>query len=243
MQGLEALEARMNEILTRLDESESPSSSLAQDTNPQSFQAMISMMQSQMLTDSLGQENSNSSFNPMIMMTGMSSMMMGSNPMSMLLQQGLAKQNISNENLPVAGRISSAYGQRNHPIHGHDHFHKGLDIAAPLGSPIKSPWDGKVVYVGNVPGFGANTVIVAHESKIDENGNIVYSIFGHNNSALVYQGQELKAGDTLATVGSEGNSTGPHVHWETRLAKPNITDLSIFSDQVSYTINPLELTA
>ncbi len=141
--------------------------------------------------------------------------------------------------MPVKGRISSDYGSRVHPVTGHSHFHSGVDIAAPKGASIKMPWDGKVVFVGNVSGFGPNTVIVAHENKIQADGKIVYSIFGHNSAVMARKGDQLNAGEVVATVGSEGRSTGPHVHWETRVAAPGIEGKNIFKNQIAYTVDPM----
>jgi murein DD-endopeptidase MepM/ murein hydrolase activator NlpD len=143
--------------------------------------------------------------------------------------------------IPVKGRISSAYGSRTHPVTGHSHFHSGVDIAAPLGAPIRMPWDGKVVFVGNVNGFGPNTVIVAHENKVQADGKIVYSVFGHNSKVLARTGDHLAAGEVVATVGSEGRSTGPHVHWETRVAAPGIQGKNIFNQQIAHTLNPMNI--
>ena len=148
-------------------------------------------------------------------------------------------ENTSNMVLPVKGQISSEYGHRHHPISGHDHFHSGVDIAAQKGTAIRSPWAGKVVHVGYVQGFGDNTVIVAHENQIQSDGKIVYSVFGHNDKAFVQKGEHIQAGEIFATVGSEGNSTGPHLHWETRIAPPGVEGLEIFKQHISHTVDPM----
>ncbi len=156
------------------------------------------------------------------------------------LLPGAYTDKVREADLPVDGRISSHYGDRTHPVNGHHHFHSGVDIAAPLGSAIKAPWEGKVVYVGNVSGFGANTVIMAHPETAQKDGKIVYSIFGHNHSVNVAAGDIVAKGDSFATVGSEGRSTGPHLHWETRLAEPGLQGKDIFKEQISMTVNPLK---
>lgn len=174
----------------------------------------------------------------------MSAMMMGmSNPMAMnpMMMQAMQK-GFSNQQemvFPLKGKISSEYGHRHHPISGHDHFHTGVDIAAAKGSPIRMPYDGTVVHVGHVAGFGDNTVIVAHENRVQPDGKILYSVFGHNEHAFVQKGERIKAGDIFATVGSEGNSTGPHLHWETRIAPVGITGTKIFEQNLSYTVDPM----
>lgn len=156
------------------------------------------------------------------------------------LLPGAYTTKVAEADLPVDGRISSHYGDRTHPVNGHHHFHSGVDIAAPLGSAIKAPWEGKVVYVGNVSGFGPNTVIMSHPETAQKDGKIVYSIFGHNNSVKVAVGDTVQKGDSFATVGSEGRSTGPHLHWETRLAEPGLEGKDIFKEHVAMTVNPLK---
>ena len=187
--------------------------------------------------------------NPMMQMMNMS------NPMWNLMQgQGLGAQfnplnqlqnsipksfNDSDTVMPVQGRISSEYGHRHHPIKGHSHFHSGVDIAAPLGTPIRMPWAGKVVFVGNVQGFGDNTVIVAHENQKQADGKIVYSVFGHNSDVFVRAGDMMAQGEIVAAVGSEGNSTGPHLHWETRLGEPGLQGTQVFNQNLAMTVNPM----
>ncbi len=161
-------------------------------------------------------------------------------PFKSELLPGAYTDKVTEAELPVDGRISSHYGDRTHPVNGHHHFHSGVDIAAPLGTAIKAPWQGKVVYIGNVSGFGANTVIMAHPETAQKDGKIVYSIFGHNDSVSAAVGDVINKGDSFATVGSEGRSTGPHLHWETRLAEPGLAGKDIFKHEVSMTVNPLK---
>ena len=59
-------------------------------------------------------------------------------------------------------------------------------------------------------------MIVAHENQVQADGKILYSVFGHNDKAFVKVGEQVRAGEIFATVGSEGRSTGPHVHYEVR---------------------------
>ncbi len=152
----------------------------------------------------------------------------------------LPRSNSSEQALmPVNGPISSEYGHRTHPVTGHHHFHSGVDIAANYGTPIRAPWQGEVVYVGPVQGFGPNTVVVSHPNQVQADGKIIYSIFGHNQDVYVRQGDYIQQGDILGTVGSEGRSTGPHLHWETRVAEPNLQGLEVFNKQLSMTVDPL----
>ncbi len=222
------------------------------DSNPMSSFMDSMMMQNPAMAASM---YGNSQNNPMMgagFMPGMNPemmSMMAANPAMAALMGGQANpykpnffqgiENTANMILPVKGEISSEYGHRHHPISGHDHFHSGIDIAAPKGTVIRSPWEGTVVHVGHVKGFGNNTVIVAHENQVQPDGKIIYSVFGHNDKALVQVGEKISAGEVFATVGSEGNSTGPHLHWETRVAAPGIQGTSIFSQQLSHTIDPM----
>lgn len=108
---------------------------------------------------------------------------------------------------PVStGRISSRYGSVEKI---RDHVHQGLDIAASYATPIKAVADGTVVSTGWSGGYG-NLVIVDH-------GNGVRTYYGHCSSINSYVGQQVKAGDIIAKVGSTGNSTGNHLHFEIRV--------------------------
>jgi murein DD-endopeptidase MepM/ murein hydrolase activator NlpD len=108
--------------------------------------------------------------------------------------------------LPVDGWITSGFGQRSSPFTGEPAIHKGVDVAAPLGTPIYAPADGVVVFSGTRTGFG-NYVMIAH-------GYGVVTGYGHNAQNLVGHGQVIHRGDQIATVGQSGRSTGPHLHYE-----------------------------
>ncbi|MDS0525054.1 peptidoglycan DD-metalloendopeptidase family protein [Clostridium sp. SHJSY1] len=111
--------------------------------------------------------------------------------------------------MPANGPISSPYGPRVHPIFGTNGFHTGIDIAAGNNSPIYASKSGKVVFAGVQSGYG-NTVIIDHGSGIQ-------TLYAHCNSISVSNGQAVTRGDVIAKVGSTGNSTGPHLHFEVRL--------------------------
>ena len=105
--------------------------------------------------------------------------------------------------------ITSEFGIREHPIQGVVKQHTGIDIGnAPLGTPVVSAADGVVSYAGWLGGYG-NCVMVNH-------GDGVVTLYGHGNKILTSVGTKVKAGDTIMEVGSTGNSTGPHLHFEVR---------------------------
>lgn len=108
--------------------------------------------------------------------------------------------------LPVTGTISSRYGVSSRIRKSN---HTGLDIAATTGTPIKVMADGVVTNASYSGSYG-NLVKVDH-------GNGVETWYAHTSKMYVKKGQEVKAGDEIATVGSTGNSTGPHLHLEIRL--------------------------
>jgi murein DD-endopeptidase MepM/ murein hydrolase activator NlpD len=88
-------------------------------------------------------------------------------------------------------------------------FHYGIDLAAPYGSPIYAAGDGVVIKAGPASGFG-NWVVIQHA-----NGDV--SIYGHMYKYLVREGERVQAGQLIALVGSEGVSTGPHLHFEVHI--------------------------
>lgn len=101
---------------------------------------------------------------------------------------------------PAAGALTSGFGSR----WGSTHY--GLDIANSIGTPIYSTTDGVVVEAGPASGFGL-WVRVQH-------GNGTISVYGHINEALVSEGEQVAAGEQIATMGNRGQSTGPHLHFE-----------------------------
>jgi murein DD-endopeptidase MepM/ murein hydrolase activator NlpD len=113
-------------------------------------------------------------------------------------------------------RNSSNYGNRSHPLSGVYSFHTGTDYAAPLGTPIYAIADGTVDYVGaGKDGRSSMLVVLRHE--ID--GQTVYSWYVHmyRDGIHVTEGQQVSAGEVIAEVGNNGNSTGPHLHFELHL--------------------------
>ncbi|GAA4320488.1 hypothetical protein GCM10023162_27520 [Klenkia terrae] len=103
--------------------------------------------------------------------------------------------------MPINGaRLTSSFGYRWGTMHA------GLDLAAPMLTPEYAAMDGVVIKAGEASGFG-QAVYIQHE-----NGDV--TVYGHMETILVTEGQVVQAGDTIALVGSRGQSTGPHLHFE-----------------------------
>lgn len=107
---------------------------------------------------------------------------------------------------PVKGWYASGFGYRTSPFTGKRALHRGLDIAAPVGTPIYAPADGVIIFSGNKSGFG-KFIMIAH-------GNGIVTRYGHNAQLLVKPGDKVQRGDKIATVGLTGRTTGPHLHYE-----------------------------
>ncbi len=108
--------------------------------------------------------------------------------------------------LPVAGVVTSERGWRKDPLNGHMSLHKGTDIAAKAGTPIKAMADGTVIESGAKGSFG-NAVVI----RTDDGRRMLYA---HNQQNFVRVGDRVVRGDAIAAVGSTGRSTGAHVHFE-----------------------------
>jgi murein DD-endopeptidase MepM/ murein hydrolase activator NlpD len=126
--------------------------------------------------------------------------------------------------VPESGRIvlplpvgtwtrTSGFGMRVHPITGERTLHTGVDLAAAVGTPILASADGKVTFAGAASGYG-NLILIEHNVR----GAIVVSGYAHMyaDGLQVHPGDRVTAGQHIAEVGSAGNSTGPHLHFEIR---------------------------
>lgn len=111
--------------------------------------------------------------------------------------------------VPVNGRVTSPFGHRTHPITGKEGFHTGVDIAAPEGTRIAAAYYGKVSVVASDEGSG-NYIVLDH-------GGGFTTVYCHCASILAQKGAVVRAGETIAYVGSTGMATGPHLHFEVRL--------------------------
>ena len=108
---------------------------------------------------------------------------------------------------PVKGWLTSNFGFRKSPFTGKRTMHRGVDIAAPVGTSIKAPADGVVIFSGKKSGFG-NFIMLAHY------GYGLVTHYGHNAKNFVQAGTHVKKGDVIAAIGISGRATGPHLHYE-----------------------------
>ena len=121
--------------------------------------------------------------------------------------------------LPVANHATSTYGMRTHPETGARREHRGIDLGAPLGTSVRAVEDGEVTFSGEQDGYG-NIIVVKHSEKTS-------TAYAHNNYNFVETGDKVRRGQHIAEVGETGNVTGPHLHFEVRLHKPNGEDQHI----------------
>ena len=113
--------------------------------------------------------------------------------------------------MPLSGtRLTSGYGMRSHPVLGGHRQHNGVDLAAPTGTPVYATADGMVGRAQWFSSYG-NYVQIEH-------GGQLQTRYGHLSSYTVAAGQMVQKGDLIGYVGSTGRSTGPHLHYEVRVA-------------------------
>ena len=124
---------------------------------------------------------------------------------------------------PVHGWYSSHFGYRIDPFSGRPEMHKGLDIAAPWGTPIYSSAKGVVSYVGYELGYGKLVSI--------DHGYGVKTRYAHNSRVFVKLGQKVSRRDIIAAVGSTGKSSGPHLHYEVRVHGVPVNPTNYILDQ------------
>lgn len=110
---------------------------------------------------------------------------------------------------PASGPVTSGFGYRRHPVLGTSRLHAGLDIGASYGTDIWASKGGVVILAGWNGGYG-NCVMIDH-------GDGVVTLYGHMSSILVSDGESVSQGQVIGLIGSTGMSTGPHLHFETRV--------------------------
>lgn len=107
---------------------------------------------------------------------------------------------------PVQGFVTSFYGKRSSPFTGEAKMHHGVDIAAPMGSPIRAAASGTVIRAGTADDYG-NFIEIAH-------GYGVVTRYAHASKLLIKTGARVSKGDLIGLVGATGRTTGPHLHYE-----------------------------
>jgi murein DD-endopeptidase MepM/ murein hydrolase activator NlpD len=128
-----------------------------------------------------------------------------------LLEELIMERHLGEQSTPTgwpvrSGYISSTFGFRKDPFRGRGAFHKGVDFAGKRGGPVIAVADGVVTFSGKQNGYG-NLVEIRHK-------NGLMTRYGHCQKRLVKEGDLIEQGQTIATIGSTGRSTGPHVHFE-----------------------------
>lgn len=116
--------------------------------------------------------------------------------------------------LPIPAVLTSAFGWRIHPISGDRRFHAGIDLGAPMGTPVVAAMAGRVVAADNMGGYGLAVIV--------ETATGAYrNLYAHLSGIAVRPGTVVQQGSVLGWVGSTGNSTGPHLHFETQIPTEN----------------------
>jgi murein DD-endopeptidase MepM/ murein hydrolase activator NlpD len=122
---------------------------------------------------------------------------------------GIASVSIPSRNPLDRDVMTSSYGEREHPILGRRRMHKGVDLAAPTGTPVYAPADGVVSRASWFSSYGLYISI--------EHGAEMQTRYGHLSRLNVADGQMVHKGDVIGFVGTTGRSTGPHLHYEVRV--------------------------
>ena len=115
--------------------------------------------------------------------------------------------------LSIPAPISSMFGWRVHPITGDRRFHSGTDLAAPQGTPVLAAYAGQVAIADFMGGYGLS-IALNHNQATQQ------TLYAHLSEIFVKPGEQVKQGDVIGRVGSTGNSTGPHLHFEFRQLTP-----------------------
>lgn len=159
----------------------------------------------------------------------------GSGAVEFFKSIGIGGASFGDLQAPVEGAVTDGFGWRTHPITGEQQFHSGIDIGAGMGTPVGAAGMGEVTTAGWYGGYG-NAVIIDH-------GNGLSSLYGHLSSILCSVGDLVSAGQTIGLVGSTGNSTGPHLHFEVTQDGSPIDPSSIFGFDVGSRYIPRDMVA
>jgi murein DD-endopeptidase MepM/ murein hydrolase activator NlpD len=131
--------------------------------------------------------------------------------------------------------VTSRFGWRTHPLTGSRRFHSGIDIGAPSGAPVVATGSGVVVSAGWNGGYGKAVIIQHNDTQ--------QTLYGHLSEISVQPGQAIAQGTVIGLVGSTGNSTGPHLHFESRVPGGNGWVAIDPSQEIQYAVENLRRSA
>lgn len=124
-------------------------------------------------------------------------------------------------------RITSGFGMRTHPVYGYGREHRGIDYAAPTGTPVRSIGDGQIVFAGVQSGYG-KVIQIKHGNSKDS------TLYAHLSRIDVKVGDNVMQGETIGAVGSTGVSTGPHLHFEFHIDDQPQDPAEVLAEQREY---------
>lgn len=122
--------------------------------------------------------------------------------------------------LSIPAPITSLFGWRTHPISGDTRFHSGTDLGAPMGTPVLAAYSGRVTVADFLGGYGL-AVVLEHPDPAQPNQANRQTLYAHLSELFVQPGEWIEQGAVIGRVGSTGNSTGPHLHFEIRELSPS----------------------
>ncbi len=154
-----------------------------------------------------------------------------SSPTNSIDPRGQQSSAIAIYPLTNPARITSKFGWRTHPLTGNRRFHSGIDIAAPSGTPVVATGSGTVISAGWNGGYGKAIVIQHNDTQ--------QTLYGHLSEVSVQPGQTIERGTVIGLVGSTGNSTGPHLHFESRTSTTGAWTAVDPSQDIQYAVDTL----
>ncbi|MBN1756576.1 peptidoglycan DD-metalloendopeptidase family protein [bacterium] len=126
---------------------------------------------------------------------------------------------------PMDGYLTSKFGPRQNPFTGLQQMHEGIDISAPVGTPVKATADGRVVFSGWKKGFG----------RVVKINHVYYTtVYAHLHKILVQPGEKVKRHQVIATCGKTGYTTGPHLHYEVLVSNKHVDPLDYIYPRYIY---------
>lgn len=120
---------------------------------------------------------------------------------------------------PIAGRITSRFGQRVHPVTHKKSFHNGIDIACRIGTPVKAPCNGEISDISVHPTGGLSLIMLSEDFRFG---------FAHLSDYIPLKGQKVTEGEIIAYSGDTGKTTGPHLHFTVTKKGTLLDPLTIF---------------